>query len=158
MFVYSREPLGLTVGDTQGPQCKLKSVSGQQSLYWAKVLLVLSPHEAEEEGSQDLSVPRGFSWIGSVAGKAVVELGPWLLIVSGWELISQRQCVHYIDRTESSIWLNLIWTQRFELDADMTTFLGQGNMHDHVGSCKRWLKFNLKQGRKGCRWLDSLCS
>lgn len=65
MFVYSREPLGLTVGDTQGPQCKLKSVSGQQSLYWAKVLLVLSPHEAEEEGSQDLSVPRGFfmNWV-----------------------------------------------------------------------------------------------
>lgn len=57
-FVSSREPLGLAVGDTQGPQCKLKSVSGQQSLHWAKVL---PPHEVEEEGSQDLSVPIGFS-------------------------------------------------------------------------------------------------
>lgn len=55
MFVYSHQPLGLAVEDTQGPQCKLKSFSGQQSLYWAKVLPVLSPHEAEGEGSQDLS-------------------------------------------------------------------------------------------------------
>lgn len=60
-FVSSHELLGLAVGDTQGPQGKFKSVRAQQSFYPAKVLPVLSPHETEEEGSQDLSVPIGFS-------------------------------------------------------------------------------------------------
>lgn len=48
----------------------------------------------------------------------------------------QRKYINYIDRTENSILLNLIWTQKFELDADRMILWEQVNMQDHLSSCK----------------------